>query len=135
MTSLKTKYTQYTIRVLKFLLIWVSFVHIGIAYKIKVHTLIMYIIIWMNILLFPVGKYTLFYRLSLPEGVDYGTSTLTHNIMIPEPGFRVYGLSHSPQNTQTRQIISETDRIKHPEIIENIFRDQRSEIVIILMSL
>lgn len=74
----------------------------------------------MVLFLFFVLKYTLFYRLSLPEGVNYGASTLTHYVMVPEPGFRVYGLSYSPQNTQTWQIISETDRVGCREIISEI---------------
>lgn len=83
----------------------------------------------MNTLCFPVGKYTLFYRLSLPEGVDYRTSTLTHDIMVPEPSFWVYGLSHSPQNTQSGQVISETDKARYPEMMEklNVFENLKRD--------
>lgn len=115
MTSLKSKYTPNN------LFYWSSTNNVlnsyslG-SYKIRFHS---------HTVNISVGKYTLIYRLSLPEGVDYGASTLTHNTVVPEPSFRVYGLPYSPQNTQTGQIISETDRVRQPELMDNIFRDQK----------
>lgn len=58
----------------------------------------------------------MFYRLRLPEGVDNRTALLTHNIIIPKPSLRVYGLTDRTQNTQTGQVKPERDTFKLPKI-------------------
>lgn len=55
-------------------------------------------------------KSDVFYRLCLPEGVDNWTPLLSHNIVIPEPGLRVYGFTNRTQHTQTWQIIPKRER-------------------------